>query len=244
MSQSALATLNSANTADSARWAHDIRNALTTVGLHLESLERLSGTRGREIAHAAYTMMSRAAAMCNEALAQNSRVEASSKQRAFDLMKTVVQIANLLRPTAPEGFEIRIVAHGSFVVSADPQDVFRILFNLMHNAIAVARQGGRMTHLTVLVERAGGTVSVRVADDGPGLSKAVRANLFRRQESATGGSGIGLSIARELAERNGGTLQLAQSAHGATFVLELAGLATMPLEQSGALRSLGKRIEH
>ena len=117
--------------------------------------------------------------MCNEALAQNARTEASSKQRAFDLMKTVVQIANLLRPTAPEGFEIRIVAHGSFVVSADPQDVFRILFNLMHNAIAVARQGGRMTHLTVLVERAGGTVTVRVADDGPGLPKAVRANLFR-----------------------------------------------------------------
>ena len=207
--------------------------------------ERLSGTRGREIAHAAHTMMSRAATMCNEALAQSGRAEASNKQRAFDLMKTVVQIANLLRPTVPGGFDIRIVAQGSFVVSADPQDVFRILFNLMHNAISIARQdGGQMTHLAILVERAGRTVTVRVADDGPGLPAAVRANLFRRQASETGGSGIGLSIARELAERNGGTLQLAESARGATFVLELAGLATMPAAQGGALRSLGKRIEH
>ena len=245
MSQSALATLSSANMTDSsARWAHDIRNALTTVGLHLESLERLSGTRGREIAHAAYTLMSRAAAMCNEALAQNSRAEPSGKPRTHDVMKTIVQIANLLRHTAPEGFKINIAAHGSFAVSANPQDIFRILFNLMHNAVAIARQSGRITQLAVLVERTKGTVVVRVADDGPGLPAAVRANLFRRQASETGGGGIGLSIARELAERNGGTLRLAESARGATFVLEVAGPAAMSSTQGGALRSLGKRIEH
>ena len=249
MSQSALASLNSAAAGDaSARWAHDIRNALATVGLHLESLERLSGSRGREIAHAAYTLMSRAAAMCNEALAQNARAEQASKPRAFDVIKTIVQIANLLRPTAPEGFEIRIAAHGAFVVSADPQDVFRILFNLMHNALAIARQGEatgrRMTHLTVLVERAGATVTIRVADDGPGLPQAVRDNLFRPQASATGGSGIGLSIARELAERNGGGLQLAESARGATFVLELSGASAAASDQRGALRSLGKSVRH
>jgi signal transduction histidine kinase len=249
MSQSALATLNAANSADaSARWAHDIRNALTTVGLHLETLERLSGTRGHEIARAAYTLMSRAAAMCNEALAQNARAEGSSKRRAFDVMKTVVQIANLLRSTAPEGFDIRVVAHGAFVVSADPQDVFRILFNLMHNAIATARRGfetgERMTHLTVLVERSDTTVTVRIADDGPGLPQLVRANLFRRQISGTGGSGIGLSIARELAERNGGMLELAESARGTTFVLELSGSAAKSSDDHGALRSLGKRVQH
>ena len=245
MSQIALASLNSTPTAESsARWAHDIRNALTTVGLHLESLERLSGTRGHEIANAAYAMMSRAAAMCNEALAQNARAEATTRRRDFDVIKTVVQIANLLRPTAPEGFEIRIAAQGSFVVSADPQEVFRILFNLMHNAITIARQGAAMTNLTLLVERAGNTVTVRIADDGPGLPKAVRANLFRRQISGTGGSGIGLSIARELAERNGGMLQLAESARGTTFVLELSGSAARVADEPGAMRSLGKRVQH
>ena len=139
MSQLALASPNAVG-GPSARWAHDIRNALATVGLHLETLERLSGTRGREIAHAAHVLMSRAAAMCNEAMAQGSQTETRSRRKPFDIAKTIVQVANLLRPTAPEGFEIRVAGNGSFVVLADPQDTFRILFNLVHNAMAIARQ--------------------------------------------------------------------------------------------------------
>ena len=244
MSQLALASLNSG---PSARWAHDIRNALATVGLHLETLERLSGSRGREIAHAAHLLMSRAASMCNEAMAQSSQAGTQSRRKPFDIAKTIAQVANLLRPTAPEGFVIRVAGNGSFMVLADPQDAFRILFNLVHNAMAIARQqqtSGRMTHVTLLIERSGATVKVRIADDGPGLPATVRAKLFRRQKSGTGGSGIGLSIARELAEQNGGVLRLAESARGTTFVLELPAGTAMPPAAQGALRSLGKRVEH
>jgi signal transduction histidine kinase len=244
MSQLALASLNAAG--PSARWAHDIRNALATVGLHLETLERLSGTRGREIAHAAHVLMSRAAAMCNEAMAQGSQAETQSRRKPFDIARTIVQVANLLRPTAPEGFQIRAAGNGAFMVLADQQDAFRILFNLVHNAMTIARQPrgtrDRMTNVTLLIERSGATVKVRIADDGPGLPVTVRTKLFRRQKSGTGGSGIGLSIARELAEQNGGVLQLAESARGTTFVLELP--ASMAPAAQGALRSLGKRVQH
>ncbi len=245
MSQLALASPNA--TGPSARWAHDIRNALATVGLHLETLERLSGSRGREIAHAAHLLMSRAASMCNEAMAQGSQAEAQSRRKPFDIARTIVQVANLLRPTAPEGFEIRVAGNGTFMALADPQDTFRILFNLVHNAMAIARQrhdtSDRMTNVTLLLERSGTTVKVRIADDGPGLPVAVRSKLFRRQTSATGGSGIGLSIARELAEQNGGVLRLAASARGTTFVLELPA-GTAMAAAGGTLRSLGKRVEH
>ena len=247
MSQLALASLNAAG-GPSVRWAHDIRNALATVGLHLETLERLSGTRGHEIAHAAHVLMSRAAAMCNEAMAQRSPIETQSRRKPFDIAGTIVQIANLLRPTAPAGFEIRVAGNGSFMALADQQDVFRILFNVVHNAIAVARlqddASGRMTNVTLLIERSGGILKVRIADDGPGLPAAVQTNLFRRQKSRTGGSGIGLSIARELAEQNGGVLQLAESARGTTFVLELPAMTAMAPAEGGALRSLGKRVQH
>jgi signal transduction histidine kinase len=247
MSQLMLASVNPKLPAQpTAQWAHDIRNTLATLGLHLETLSRLSGSRGRDVADAAQALMSRAAAMCNEAMAQGAQSE--SRRRGFDIMKTIVQVANLLRPVAPEGFEIRVAASGSAFALGDPQDVFRILFNLMHNAIMIARRdadssGGTMTNISVLVERAGTTVTLRIADDGPGLPQAVRASLFQPQPStsATGGSGLGLSIARELAERNGGMLQLAASARGTTFVLELTGLASMPQEDRGAMRSLGRR---
>jgi len=173
MSQLALASLD-ASTGPSARWAHDVRNALATVGLHLETLERLSGSRGREVAHAAHLLMLRAAAMCTEAMA-GARPEAVSRRKPFDIARTIVQTASLLRPTVPAGFEIRIAGSAACAVEADQQEVFRILFNLVHNAIAVARQqraGGRMTHVTLLTERTGTTVTVRVTDDGPACRRA------------------------------------------------------------------------
>jgi signal transduction histidine kinase len=244
MSRLALASRNSSH-GSSERWAHDIRNALATVGLHVETLERLSGSRGRDIAQAAHMLMSRAAAMCNEAMAQGAQPEAPSSHRPFDVTQTIVQIANLLRPIAPPDFEIRVAGSGSCVVLAEHQEVFRILFNLVHNAITVARQpAAPMTNVTILVERNAATVTVRIADDGPGLPETVRANLFRRQQSTTGGSGIGLSIARELAERNGGMLRYAETAGGTAFVLELIGHASGSGAEGGALRSLGKRVQH
>lgn len=243
MSQLALAALTT-STGPSARWAHDVRNALATVGLHLETLERMSGPRGRDIANAAHTLMSRAAAMCSEAMNQSAATDASGRRKPFDIARTISQIANLLRPSAPAGFEIRVVGNGAFLVLADPQDAFRILFNLVHNALSVARAGAGtaqpITNVTLLIERQDGTVTVRVADDGPGLPKAVRNNLFRQQPLTTG-SGMGLSIARELAERNGGMLQHVASARGATFLVQLPA-ATGSMAEPGALRSLGKSV--
>jgi len=244
MSQLALASPGSSHGA-AERWAHDIRNTLATVGLHLETLERLSGARGREIAHAAHALMSRAAAMCSDAMTQGAKAQVPARHRPFDIMPVMVQIAALLRPTAPAGFEIRVAGQESVVVLADQEEVFRILFNLVHNAVAIARQRfAPLNSVTMLVERSASAVTVRIADDGPGLPEIVRANLFRQQQSTIGGSGIGLSIARELAERNGGVLRNVQSARGATFVLELIGQASGSGTPGGALRSLGKRAQH
>jgi len=229
--------LASINRAPATQWAHDIRNTLATVGLHLDTLARLSGSRGREVVDAAHALMARAASMCNDAMQQSA---ADSACRGFDVAKTMSQVANLLRPIVPEGFELRVAGQGAFVALADPQAVFRILFNLTHNAVTAARHGAAMTHVTLLAERIGSRIVLRVADDGPGLPQCVRENLFRPGDSATSSSGIGLSIARELAERNGATLQLAESARGTTFVLELPGVAAMPAD-TGAMRSLGRR---
>jgi hypothetical protein len=54
---------------------------------------------------------------------------------------------------------------------------------------------------------------------------------------------MGLAIARELAERNGGMLQHIETDRGAAFVLQLAAGTGMTSEP-GALRSLGKRVQH
>src|SRR5689334_13955666 len=90
------------------QWAHDIRNALAVTGLHLETLERLSGSAGRKAASAAQAVMKRASDLCNASLAQAARPGQGGRRRGFDLMLTIKEIAAILEPALPKGFEIRI----------------------------------------------------------------------------------------------------------------------------------------
>jgi signal transduction histidine kinase len=206
------------------QWAHDIRNALAVTGLHLETLERLSGSAGRKAASAAQAVMKRASDLCNASLAQTGRSGQGSRRRGFDLMLTIKEIAAILEPTIPKGFEIRVPPQAMCMVLGDPTDIYRILFNLIQNAVAVARNGARMTFVAIDIAYQAPMVSVRIVDDGPGLPKAIKSRLFRQTTSTTGGSGLGIAIARELAERNGATLRLADGPVGTSYVLALAGL--------------------
>jgi signal transduction histidine kinase len=225
-----------------AQWAHDIRNALTTVGLHLDTLERLAGSAGHKAVEAAHALMLRATAMCEQALDQSGRSEHEPRRRMVDAVAAIRQVADLIVPIAPAGFAVRIHGDGVFPVRADADHLFRILFNLLHNAMSVARDRGTLKSVDVAVEQTGGTIVVRVADDGPGLPASVRKQLFRAGVGSAKSSGLGLSIAREFAEKGGGTLRLARSAKGATFVLELPAAATLAVAKEGPVtRSLGRR---
>jgi signal transduction histidine kinase len=224
-----------------AQWAHDIRNALTTVGLHLDTLERLAGSAGHKAVEAAHALMLRATAMCEQALAQPGRAEPAIRRRTVDAAAAARQVAEPIAPIAPAGFAVRVHGEGASPVMADADHLFRILFNLLHNAVSIARDRGTLTSVDVAIERTDATIVVRVADDGPGLPATVRKQLFRAGVPSAKGSG-GLAIARELAELSGGTLRLAPSAKGATFVLELPATATVAVaKESPVTRSLGRR---
>jgi signal transduction histidine kinase len=243
MSQLALVCPSFRSTPSAAtQWAHDIRNTLTTVGLHLDTLERLAGSGGQKAVEAAHALMTRASAMCEQALTQVARAEPAAHRREVDVVKAIRQVAALLEPIAPARFEIRIHAQGSFPVMADAEQIFRILFNLLHNAVSLARRRNSLKSVDISVERADATVLVRIADDGPGLPAAVRKQLFRPVASSLGGAGIGLAIARELAEKNGGVIELAKSAKGTTFVLEFPAAAVR--HEGAVTRSLGQRVAH
>jgi signal transduction histidine kinase len=224
--------------------AHDLRNLLATVALHLETLQRLSGPSGAKAADAAHALLTRGATVCNCILDSAARNDGRARRRGVDLMQVARHVADLLGSTAPKDFCFDFGSGGAVSVFADPDEAFRMLFNLMSNAVAVARREPtalRTVKIEVAVE--GSIATMQTADDGPGLSNAARAGLFTRP-AAEARHGYGLAIARELAERNGGTLTLATSSQGTTFVLKLpAFLSVLAQKEAGRheSRHLGRR---
>jgi signal transduction histidine kinase len=220
-----------------AQWAHDIRNTLGTVALYLESLERPAEPETTRIVTRSNTLLKKAASMCSDLMHEASRSDMGAQRRRFDVMRTIGEVYDMIAPVVPEPTTLSIANRGPVYVMADPNDVFRILFNLTHNAVGVARTAGTMRRLELSLEQRGATVTIRIADDGPGLPETVKARLFRRGRSTTGGSGYGLSIARELAERNGAILELSDRARGTEFTLELQGaspnVVRMPVAHAG-----------
>jgi C4-dicarboxylate-specific signal transduction histidine kinase len=211
--------------------AHDIRNAAATAVLHVETLEMLAGLRGAKAASAVYALLSKIALICNSDL-QNSNCTAVAAHRiSFDVGGVVRQIVELLTPLARADFEIRMHINDSFMALANPQDAFRIIFNLAHNAVTAARQNPQMSTLEFRLERRETAIMLHIADDGPGLPAAIRARLFRSPGPCqdTTPTGYGIAIARELAERNGGVIELGNANAGTEFVVVLPAMAKIAI---------------
>ena len=117
-------------------------------------------------------------------------------------------------------------------ILADPDQLHRILVNLMRNAReAIEQQPGREGRGRVRIElaREDAVSLIRLIDDGPGVPDKVRERLFLpfAGSGRAGGTGLGLAIARELAQGHGGDLVMAQSGpEGSTFELRLPGAPT------------------
>lgn len=224
------------------QWAHDIRNVLSTISLHTNTLELLSGQDGVRAADSIHALIGRVTAMCNEALAATGGPSAPRREW-INVVQAVEHVADLVLATAPKSFRVDISSAGSVLAIVNPGDLFRILFNLFHNAVAVARTSRALSEIGVRVELKGSIVSIVVADNGPGLPGPVRRRMFQplskwRRE----GRGFGLSIARELAEANGGSLQLLASTNGAAFRLELPAFASAPLADGSFNSTVGRLV--
>ena len=115
-------------------------------------------------------------------------------------------------------------------VQADPDQLHRILVNLMRNARQAMEQAptGRLDEVRASFVQDATSAVVRLSDNGPGVSERAQERLFQAfaGSSRPGGAGLGLAIARELAQGHGGELSLASTGpDGSTFELRLPGVA-------------------
>lgn len=110
-----------------------------------------------------------------------------------------------------------------FMVWGDPTQLQRVLHNLILNAAQAMETGGE---IRITARHAGRDDEILVADDGPGIPAAQRAQVFEPlYTTKADGTGLGLTICRQLIERHGGSIELLEHHHpGTAFVLRLPRL--------------------
>ena len=115
------------------------------------------------------------------------------------------------------------VADGVPRVRGDRERLRQVLANLIDNAVKHSPHGAPVE---VRAHALDGHVQVDVADEGPGVQPGDRRLIFEKFGRAGGGgarpgTGLGLYIARSIAEAHGGTLDVERTPRGATFALAL-----------------------
>jgi two-component system phosphate regulon sensor histidine kinase PhoR len=131
-----------------------------------------------------------------------------------------------MRPQFPPSAEVEINVVPEVGTASGARDrIQQVLVNLLDNAVKYGGDGP----VSIRVEPANGAVRILVADSGPGIPFAEQRRIFEKfyrsgpeLTRATGGTGLGLYISRELVQRMGGRLDVrSQPGEGATFVVEL-----------------------
>lgn len=145
-----------------------------------------------------------------------------------DLGEKAERAAELLEPLLEEKslHFVKNMAPSLPVRQLDPDRVNQILYNLITNAIRYTHPG---TAILLQTEPAGKRVRLTIADEGPGIAPEDLDHIFEQfyrgdksRNRASGGSGIGLSLAKSFVEAQGGTITARNRKEGgAEFVVEL-----------------------
>jgi signal transduction histidine kinase len=193
---------------------HDLRNILATARLVTDGLTTSAAPEVRKVAPRLIDAIDRAVGLCSRTLDFSREGAPPFAPSRFPLRSLIAEIGPALLVDDDE-VAIELDVPPDLAVEADRDQIYRVFLNLARNSVEA---GARRLRIAATPDN--GTISIDIADDGPGLAPRARDNLFRpfAGSARPGGSGLGLSIARELMRLHGGDLVLAASTGaGTTF---------------------------
>jgi two-component system OmpR family sensor kinase len=213
--------------------SHELRTPIFSLGGFVELLqdEDLDEETRREFLETMSEQVERLQKLSVDLL-DLSRLDSGS----VELQTEPVDLAELTRSIAGE-FHPRLAEHGTELhlevpkegpnAYCDRERVAQIMRILLDNALRHTPEG---TDVIVRAHRDNGAAELTVADTGPGLPAGARSKVFERfyTGDAARGAGLGLAIARELAERMEGRLLLDTERGSTVFTLELPADGTTP----------------
>jgi signal transduction histidine kinase len=206
---------------------HDLRNLLASSQLLSDQLASVPDPRVQRFAPKLMRSLERAIAFCQSTLSYGRAQEAAPDRR----MIQVEPVVNEVRESAGLASDATITwvnaVERGLSIDADPDQLFRILLNLVRNAAQALEnhpQGDASTQqIRVTGRREGAVAIIEVSDTGPGVPAKAREHLFEAFQGSArpGGSGLGLAIAAELVGAHGGNIHLVEGTIGATFRITL-----------------------
>ncbi|WP_244474024.1 MULTISPECIES: HAMP domain-containing sensor histidine kinase [Rhizobium/Agrobacterium group] len=208
---------------------HDMRNILASAQLMSDRLTDVEDPMVRSFAPKLLRTIDRAVGYTTEVLAYGQASEAAPKRRRILLAELFQEVRDILAIDPDAGIEFHDQIAVDLEVDCDSEQIFRVIHNLCRNALqalvtfepddkSIARR------ITVSAHRVGSVVSIMIDDTGPGMPRKARENLFSafRGSARSGGTGLGLVIARELVLAHGGTIALVEKpTEGTQFRIEI-----------------------
>ncbi|NKB90591.1 MAG: hypothetical protein GKS06_20485 [Acidobacteria bacterium] len=215
--------------------SHELRTPLAQIRMFAETL-RLDRVRSAEERGRSLEILDREARRLSylvDNLLHFSRPSPSSSNGAdefVDLEALAVDVIEGFQPlAAARSVEVRLNAHHGALVRVDRDSMRQVLLNMLDNATKYGPSGQTITVTIGACD--GGRVALSVDDQGPGVPSGDRARVwerFWRGEGVNGttGTGIGLSLVKELVESNGGEVAVEEApGGGARFQVFVPGAA-------------------
>jgi signal transduction histidine kinase len=212
--------------------SHELRTPVTSLQLVVQSLMR--GLRESkpsvplDMLAVASRQSDRLVALINQLL-DVARIESGQldlRFEEFDLALDAARIVERLQPQiGPAKSPVRLHAKGPVTGRWDRSRIDQLLTNLLMNALTYG--AGQPIDLTLECDRERDRARIVVRDQGIGIPPARLSRIFDRFERASstrhhGGLGLGLYIAREIAEAHGGAISVeSEVGHGSSFLVDL-----------------------
>ncbi|HEX4788830.1 MAG TPA: HAMP domain-containing sensor histidine kinase [Actinospica sp.] len=187
--------------------SHQLRTPLTALSMRLEEIGLAADMATvKEEAAIALTQVERLTDVVQRLLTDSSEARADSAGAPTDIDLIIRQQIFEWRPAFRSARRpIRVDGGRGLLAGATPGSFAQVLATLLENSLMHGAGP-----VTIRTRTAGGSVVIEVSDEGPGVPPELGARVFERAVSGRASTGLGLYVARELAEADGGRLELLQ----------------------------------
>jgi signal transduction histidine kinase len=202
---------------------HDLRNLLASSQLLSDQLASVPDPRVQRFAPKLMRSLERAIAFCQSTLSYGRAQEAAPDRRMILIEPVVVEVRESAGLAADAAVTWISAIERGLMIDADPDQLFRVLLNLVRNAAqaleTLPRGDAAAMQIRITGRREGAVAIIEVSDTGPGIPPRTREHLFEAFQTSgrPGGSGLGLAIAAELVRAHGGEIHLVEGTIGAMF---------------------------